>query len=332
MKRWIGSGQMNLMKIGILGYGNLGKGVEIAVQEADDMELVGVYTRRNPMDIQPIFLDTKVYSSLELEKHQDIDVLILCGGSANDLPWQTPKYAEMYHVVDSFDHHEMIPAHFNSVDQAARNGEHVALISCGWDPGLFSLIRYLLTAVLPEGKSYTLWGKGISQGHSDAIRRIDGVKDGRQYTIPIESALAEIMQGKNLHMENHKLHRRECFVVAEEWANLQEIEKEIKAIPDYFDGYDTVVNFITQDELNQQHKAFPHGGRVIRHGKTGTKKENYASGSFQLKLDSNPEFTAKVMTAYARAVYRLSQERQFGCKTVYDIPVSYLGLGMFIEM
>lgn len=323
---------MDLINVGILGYGNLGRSVEIAVKQSKDMTLTGVYTRRNPLDVQPIFDDTKVFSAEKLEIPQSIDVLILCGGSSADLPWQTPKYVQHYNVIDSYDHHAMIPKHFAAVDQVATAANHVALISCGWDPGLFSLVRYLLTAILPEESVYTFWGKGISQGHSDAIRRIDGVADARQYTIPLESAVNHIMNGEKPHLDAKEMHKRECYVVAEEQADFKRIEAEIKAMPDYFDGYDTFVYFVSQNELNQQHSSFPHGGTIIMAGATGLEQEECVMASFQLKLESNPAFTAKIMTAYARAVYQLSKEAQFGCKTIYDIPISYLNLERFREL
>ena len=309
---------MENIKIGIVGYGNLGKGVELVVHGRNDMELVGVFTRRNPETICPHFAETKVFPTSGLDEPQDIDVLILCGGSAVDLPWQTPKYAARYNVVDSFDHHEEIPEHFRRVDAAARAGGKLALISCGWDPGIFSLMRGLFGEVFPKGNTYTFWGKGISQGHSDAIRRIKGVKDARQYTIPLTSAMEEVMTNPDVALTTKEMHRRECFVVAEEGADLQRIEKEIKTIPDYFAGYETTVHFISQEILEKEHGEFPHGGTVMRAGEM-------AKMSYQLELKSNPNFTAGVLVAYARAVYKMACDGDVGCRTVLDVPMGELG-------
>ena len=312
------------MKIGILGYGNLGRGVEYAVSQNPDMELVAVFTRRNPSELK-INSNAKVVSLDEIEQWQDkIDVLILCGGSATDLPIQTPKYAKMFNVVDSYDNHKQIPVHFENVDKAAKEGNHLALISGGWDPGLFSLNRLYANAILPEGKDYTFWGKGISQGHSDAIRRIEGVKNAKQYTIPVEEALDTVRKGENPTFVARDMHIRECFVVVEEGADKARIEQEIKTMPNYFEPYNTTVHFISEEELNEKHGGIPHGGFVIRTGKTAGNKNHVIE--YSLKLDSNPEFTSSVLTAYARAIYRLAQEGQTGCKTVFDIAPKYLSI------
>ena len=313
------------IRIGILGYGNLGRGVESAIAHNEDMELVGVFTRRNPENVKVRTAGVKVLEASELEHMQDqIDVLVLCGGSATDLPVQTPKYAADYNVVDSFDTHARIPEHFANVDKAASENGHVGIISVGWDPGMFSLNRMYANAILTNGKDYTFWGKGVSQGHSDAIRRIDGVKDGKQYTIPVESALEAVRSGKNPELTTREKHTRECFVVAEEGADLARIENEIKTMPNYFDEYDTTVHFISEEELKRDHSGIPHGGFVIRSGKTGWNDENNHVIEYSLKLDSNPEFTSSVIVAYARAAYRMSQEGQKGCKTVFDVPPAYL--------
>jgi len=310
------------MKIGILGYGNLGKGVEYAVKQNSDVELSVIFTRRNPSDLK-INSDAKVVNISEIESWKDkIDVLIICGGSATDLPEQTPKYARIFNVVDSFDTHAKIPVHFENVDKAAKETNHLALISCGWDPGLFSLNRMYANAILPEGKDYTFWGKGISQGHSDAIRRIDGVKNAKQYTIPVEKALKAVRNGENPDFTAREMHTRECFVVAEENADKARIEKEIKTMPNYFEPYDTTVHFISEEELQEKHGGIPHGGFVIRTGKTAGDKNHVIE--YSLKLDSNPEFTSSVLVAYARAIHRLSKEGQTGCRTVFDIAPKYL--------
>ncbi|MBQ7064451.1 MAG: diaminopimelate dehydrogenase [Firmicutes bacterium] len=312
------------IRIGIVGYGNLGKGVELAALQNKDTELVAVYTRRDPAAVKPLS-GVPVYDVAELEHHQDrIDVLILCGGSATDLPVQTPKYAAMYHVVDSFDTHAHIPDHFKAVDQAARMSGHVALISCGWDPGMFSLNRVYAESILPEGQTYTFWGKGVSQGHSDAIRRIEGVRDARQYTIPIESALEAVRSGSNPELTTRQKHLRECFVVPQEGADLERIEREIVTMPNYFDEYDTIVHFITEEELLRDHAKLPHGGFVIRGGSTGVNGENHHVVEYHLTLDSNPEFTSSILVAYARAVHRLAMTGATGCKTVLDIPPAFL--------
>ncbi len=312
------------IKVAIFGYGNLGKGVEAAVSRAEDLELTALFTRRNPETITTR-TGVPVYSADDiLSFKNDIDVLILCGGSANDLPTQTPAMAEHFNVIDSFDTHAKIPEHFSNVDNASKKGGKLSVISVGWDPGLFSLIRLISQAVLPNGKDYTFWGKGVSQGHSDAIRRIDGVKDARQYTIPVESAVEKVRNGENPELTTRQKHTRECFVVAEEGADLKAIEEKIKTMPNYFADYDTTVHFISEEELMRDHKGIPHGGRVLRSGTTGLENENNHVIEYSLKLDSNPEFTSSVLVAYARAAYRLNKEGATGCKTVFDIPPIYL--------
>lgn len=313
------------MQIGILGYGNLGRGVEFAVQENSDMELAAVFTRRNPADVKILTPNVPVVHVDEIKNWVNkIDVMILCGGSATDLPKQTPEFAKMFNVIDSFDTHAKIPEHFARVDEAAKNSNHVSIISVGWDPGLFSLARAYANAILPDGKDYTFWGKGVSQGHSDAIRRISGVKNAKQYTIPIESALEEVRSGKNPELTTRQKHLRECYVVLEDGADAEKVEQEIKTMPNYFADYDTIVNFISEEELKKNHGELAHGGFVIRSGKTGENKIHNHIVEFNLKLDSNPEFTASVLIAYARAAYRFSKEKNFGCKTVFDIPPAYL--------
>lgn len=310
-------------RIGILGYGNLGRGVELAVRHCPDMELVGVFTRRDPAGVKIATEGVGVYSLDQAEAMaSQIDVMILCGGSATDLPEQTPRFARLFNVVDSFDTHAHIPQHFESVDAAAKAGGKVAAISLGWDPGLFSLNRLMAQSILPQGASYTFWGKGVSQGHSDAIRRIDGVKDARQYTIPVPSALEAVRGGSAPELTTREKHTRECFVVAEEGADLARIEREIVTMPNYFSDYDTTVHFISQEELERDHAGIPHGGFVIHTGKTGGGNNHVIE--YSLKLDSNPEFTASVLVAYARAVSRLNREGQSGCKTVFDIAPAYL--------
>ena len=313
------------IKIGILGYGNLGRGVECAVKHNPDMELTAVFTRRNPADVQILTETAKVYHVDEAVKMKDeIDVLILCGGSATDLPVQTPEFAQYFNVVDSFDTHARIPEHFQAVDEAAKKGNKVAMISVGWDPGMFSLNRLYANAILPDGQDYTFWGKGVSQGHSDAIRRVEGVKDGKQYTIPVEAALEAVRNGENPQLTTRQKHTRECFVVLEEGADAAKVEETIKNMPNYFADYDTTVHFISEEELKEKHSGIPHGGFVIRSGKTGWNKENQHVIEYSLKLDSNPEFTSCVIVAYARAAYRLYKEGQTGCKTVFDIAPAYL--------
>ncbi|HJA72342.1 MAG TPA: diaminopimelate dehydrogenase [Candidatus Lachnoclostridium stercoravium] len=313
------------IRIGVLGYGNLGRGVECAIKQNPDMELKAVFTRRDPAGVKILTETAKVYPVADAEKMKDeIDVMILCGGSATDLPVQTPEYVKLFNVVDSFDTHAKIPEHFAAVDAAAKENGHVGLISAGWDPGMFSLNRAYAEAVLPEGANYTFWGKGVSQGHSDAIRRIEGVKDARQYTIPVEAALEAVRSGSNPQLTTRQKHTRECFVVAEDGADLARIENEIKTMPNYFDEYDTTVHFISEEELKRDHSGIPHGGFVIRSGKTGWNGENKHVIEYRLQLDSNPEFTSSVLVAYARAVYRMAKEGQTGCKTVLDVAPAYL--------
>lgn len=313
------------VKIGILGYGNLGRGIECAIRQNDDMELAAVFTRRDPSTVKIATDGVPVYHIDKAADMKDsIDVMILCGGSATDLPKQTPEYVKYFNVIDSFDTHAKIPQHFENVDKAAKASGKIGIISVGWDPGMFSLNRLYAGAILSDGKDYTFWGKGISQGHSDAIRRIEGVKDAKQYTIPIESALEAVRSGENPELGTREKHTRECWVVAEEGADKAKIEQEIKSMPNYFADYDTTVNFITEDELKANHSGIPHGGFVIRCGKTGLNGENNHIIEYSLKLDSNPEFTASVLIAYARAAYRLNKEGQCGCKTVLDIPPAYL--------
>lgn len=314
-----------MIKIAIAGYGNLGRGVECAIAQNPDTELYGVFTRRNPSDVKTLKEDTKVFSLNDIEKHKEtIDVVILCGGSATDLPVQTPKLAESFNVIDSFDTHANIPKHFENVDAAAKAAGKVAMISVGWDPGLFSLNRLYAQAILPDGKDYTFWGKGVSQGHSDAIRRIDGVLDARQYTIPVEAALEAVRSGKNPELTTREKHTRECFVVAEEGADKARIENEIKTMPNYFADYDTTVHFISAEEMERDHSGIPHGGFVIRCGNTGLNNEKTHIIEYSLKLDSNPEFTSSVLVAYARAAYRMNKEGIGGCKTVFDVAPAYL--------
>ena len=313
------------IKIGILGYGNLARGVESAIQQNDDMELLAVFTRRDPKTITIRDSRAEVCHVDEVEDWKDkIDVLVICGGSATDLPVQTPRYASMFNVIDSFDTHANIPQHFSNVDAAAREAGKVGVISVGWDPGMFSLLRMVSDAVLPEGKHYTFWGRGVSQGHSDAIRRIPGVKDARQYTIPVESSVAKVRAGETPDFMIREQHTRECFVVAEEGADLKAIEEQIKTMPNYFADYDTTVHFISAEELAENHSGLPHGGFVIRSGVTGWDKENKHIIEYNLKLDSNPEFTGSVLAAYARAACRLNKEGQSGCKTIFDIAPKYL--------
>ena len=313
------------IKIGILGYGNLGRGVECAVKQNDDMELVAVFTRRNPEDVKILTETATVCNVADVEDWKDkIDVMIICGGSATDLPKQTPVYAKMFNVIDSFDTHARIPEHFANVDAAAKEGGHVGIISVGWDPGMFSLNRLYANAILPDGNDYTFWGKGVSQGHSDAIRRVEGVKDGKQYTIPVEAALKAVRNGENPELTTRQKHTRECFVVLEEGADAAKVEEEIMTMPNYFSDYDTTVHFISEEELKANHSGIPHGGFVLRSGKTGWDGENKHLIEYSLKLDSNPEFTSSVLIAYARAAYRLASEGQSGCKTVFDIAPAYL--------
>ena len=313
------------MKIGIMGYGNLGKGIECAIKQNPDMELEAVFSRRNPSTVKILTEGVTVYPVEDAVKMKDeIDVLILCGGSATDLPQQTPEYAKYFNVVDSFDTHARIPEHYANVDASAKENGNIAVISCGWDPGMFSLNRLYANCILPQGKDYTFWGKGVSQGHSDAIRRIEGVANAKQYTIPVDSALEKVRNGENPELSTREKHTRECFVVAKEGADKAKIEKEIKEMPNYFADYDTTVHFITEEELQRDHSAIPHGGFVIRSGKTGWNEENSHIIEYSLKLDSNPEFTASVIVACARAAYRMKNEGMTGCKTIFDIAPAYM--------
>ena len=311
---------MQQITIGIVGYGNLGKGVEKAIRQNPDMKLVAVFTRRDP---QGVTASVPVLQIAEAEKYKGtIDVMILCGGSAKDLPEQGPEFSTMFHTVDSFDTHALIPDYFAKVDAVAKENGHVSVISTGWDPGLFSLNRMLGEAILPEGKEYTFWGRGVSQGHSDAVRRVEGVKNGIQYTIPVEDAVAKVRAGDNPQLTTRDKHLRDCYIVAEEGADLVRIEREIVEMPNYFADYDTSVTFITEEELQAKHSAMPHGGNVLRSGRTGD--NNTQIIEFGLKLDSNPEFTASVLVAYARAAYKLAKQDQSGAKTVFDIPFGLL--------
>ena len=313
------------IRIGIMGYGNLGRGIECALRQNPDMELAAVFTRRDPKTVSILTDGAAVCSVSEAEDWKDkIDVMILCGGSATDLPEQTPKYASMFNVVDSFDTHARIPEHFANVDAAAKQSGKTGIISVGWDPGMFSLNRLYANAILPDGKDYTFWGKGVSQGHSDAIRRVEGVKDAKQYTIPVEAALDAVRNGENPELTTREKHTRECFVVLEEGADAAKVEAEIKNMPNYFSDYETTVHFISQEELDKNHSGIPHGGFVLRSGKTGWEGEHSHLIEYSLKLDSNPEFTSSVLIAYARAAYRLHKEGQSGCKTVFDIAPAYL--------
>lgn len=312
------------IRVGILGYGNLSKGVESAIAQNKDMELVAVFTRRNPESIKT-HSGVQVLSTAELMEYKDrIDVLVLGGGSATDLPEQTPEYVKYFNVVDSFDTHARIPEHFANVDKAAKEAGKVGIISVGWDPGMFSLLRMISTSVLPEGENYTFWGKGVSQGHSDAIRRIDGVKDARQYTIPVEEAVNRVRSGENPSLLVRDKHTRECFVVVEEGADKAAIESEIINMPNYFADYYTTVHFISEEEMKRDHSGLPHGGFVVRSGVTGFDREHKHIVEYSLKLDSNPEFTGSVITAYVRAAYKLAAEGVSGCKTVFDIVPAYL--------
>ena len=313
------------IRIGIYGYGNLGRGVEASIRQNPDMELVAVVTRRDPSQVKIQTETAKVVSINDVESLKDkIDVMILCGGSATDLPVQGPQMAALFNIVDSFDTHANIPQHFAEVDAAAKKAGTVGAISVGWDPGMFSLARIYSQSILPEGESYTFWGKGVSQGHSDAIRRVEGVKDGKQYTIPVPAALEAVRSGSQPQLTTREKHTRECFVVAEEGADLKKIENDIKTMPNYFSDYDTTVHFISEEELKKNHSGIPHGGFCIRSGVSGLNKENKHVIEYSLKLDSNPEFTAGVLVAYARAICRLSKEGVTGCKTVLDIAPSYL--------
>ena len=314
-----------MIRIGIMGYGNLGRGIECAIKQNPDMELKAVFTRRDPETIQILTDNVPVYRAADaINRKDEIDVLILCGGRATDLPEQTKEYAKYFNVVDSFDTHAKIPEHFDNVNKSAVESDHIAVISVGWDPGMFSLNRLYANAILPSGNDYTFWGKGVSQGHSDAIRRVEGVQDGKQYTIPVEKALASVRNGENPQLSVREKHTRECFVVPKPGADLDKITKEIQEMPNYFADYDTTVHFITQEELDRNHGGIPHGGFVIRSGKTGWNEENSHVIEYSLKLDSNPEFTASVIAAYARAAFLMKADGLKGCKTVFDIAPAYL--------
>lgn len=321
------------IRIGIFGYGNLGRGVENAIKQNEDMTLAAVFTRRDPSTLKIGTADVPVYRAEDVEKYKDdIDVMIICGGSATDLPVQTPALAKHFNVIDSFDTHARIPEHFARVDAAAKEAGTVAMISVGWDPGMFSVNRLMAGAILPEGEDYTFWGKGVSQGHSDAIRRVEGVLDGKQYTIPVESALEAVRNGEAPALTARQKHTRECFVVAEEGADKARIEREICSIPNYFADYDTTVHFISMEELKRDHSGIPHGGFVIRSGRTGAELEHSHIIEYSLKLDSNPEFTASVIVAYARATARMASEGIRGCKTVFDVPPAYLSPKSYDEL
>ena len=316
---------MSKIRIGIVGYGNLGRGTELAIRQTPDTELAGVFTRRAPESVKILTEGVPVYPISELSNHKnDIDVLVLCGGSATDLPVQGPELAEMFCTIDSFDTHAKIPQYFAAVDEAAKKGGNVSIISVGWDPGMFSVARLYGSCILPDGKDYTFWGKGVSQGHSDAIRRVEGVADARQYTIPVDSSVEAVRSGADPELTTRQKHTRECFVVAKEGADKAKIEAEIKNMPNYFADYDTTVHFISQEELDRDHSGIPHGGFVIRSGKTGVNGETKHIVEYSLKLGSNPEFTSSILVAYARAAYRLSKEGQSGAKTVFDIAPAYL--------
>lgn len=313
------------IRIGIYGYGNLGRGVEAAIRQNKDTELAAVFTRRNPENLTIATQGVPVVSASCVEEYKDkIDVMIICGGSATDLPEQTPKLAKLFNVIDSFDTHANIPVHFANVDKAAKESGNIGIISVGWDPGMFSLNRLYANAILPNGQDYTFWGKGVSQGHSDAVRRIDGVADARQYTVPVENALTAVRSGENPRLTTRQKHTRVCYVVAKDGADKKVIEEQIKTMPNYFADYDTTVNFITKEEMERDHSGLPHGGLVIRSGKTGLNEEHNHIIEYSLKLDSNPEFTASVLVAYARAAYRFNSEGVAGCKTVFDVPPAYL--------
>ena len=321
------------IKIGIIGYGNLARGVESEIRRCPDMELKGVFTRRDPSSVKIKTDSVPVYSVSDLkEKASEFDVLVNCGGSATDLPVTTPEYASLCNIIDSFDTHARIPEHFKAVDEASRSASKTALISAGWDPGMFSLLRLYSNCILPEGNDYTFWGKGVSQGHSDAIRRIPGVKNGKQYTIPVPEALEAVRSGSNPELTTRQKHTRECFVVAEDGADKALIEKTIKEMPNYFADYDTTVHFISEEEFAANHSKLNHGGSVFRSGTTGLNGEHKHIIEYSLKLDSNPEFTASVILAYARAVYRLSEKGDYGCKTVFDIAPKDLAIVDYSEL
>ena len=314
-----------MIRIGILGYGNLGRGVECAIKHNDDEELVAVFTRRDPSTVKILTEGAAVVNVADIEAWKDkIDVLIICGGSATDLPEMTPKYAKMFNVIDSFDTHANIPTHFANVDSAAKEGGKIAMISLGWDPGMFSVSRLYANSILNNGQTYTFWGKGVSQGHSDAIRRVPGVKNGKQYTIPVPEALEAVRSGANPELSTRQKHTRECLVVLEEGADPAKVEEAIKTMPNYFADYDTTVHFISEEELKANHSGIPHGGFVIHSGRTGWNDENNHVIEYSLKLDSNPEFTSSVLVAFARAAVRMANEGQVGCRTIFDVPPAYL--------
>ncbi len=316
---------MSQIRIGIVGYGNLGKGVELAIRSNPDMKLAFVATRRAPETVSIKTENVPVYQYSDLTAHKDeADVVVVCGGSATDLPVQTPELAKLFNVIDSFDTHARIPEHFANVDAAAKETGHVAMISVGWDPGMFSLARLYGNCILPDGKDYTFWGKGVSQGHSDAIRRVEGVQDGKQYTVPVEAAMEAVRRGEQPELTTRQKHTRECYVVAKPGADRAKIEQDIKTMPNYFDEYDTTVHFLSQEELNRDHAGIPHGGFVMRSGVTGENGEHKHLIEYSLKLDSNPEFTTNVLVAFARAAARFAKEGSFGCKTVFDVPPAYL--------
>ena len=313
-----------MIRIGIVGYGNIGRGVESAVTAAPDMDVAAVFTRRDPASVSTASgVKVSSYDSIA-EMKDDIDVLIICGGSATDLPWMTPELAGLCNVIDSFDTHARIPEHFANVDEAARKSGKVGIISCGWDPGYFSLARIYADAALPDGDSYTFWGRGVSQGHSDAIRRIDGVADARQYTVPIQDAVDKVKNNEHPVFCARDMHLRECYVVAKDGADREAIEEAIKTMPNYFDEYDTTVTFVTQEELDREHSGLPHGGSVLRSGRTGNALEFNNTIEFRLDLDSNPFFTGSILAAAARAAYRMNEEGQCGAKTLFDVPPAYL--------
>ncbi|HIT89422.1 MAG TPA: diaminopimelate dehydrogenase [Candidatus Merdenecus merdavium] len=317
---------MSKIRIGIVGYGNLGKGVELALKQNEDMELVGVFTRRGSDSVETK-TGAPVYGVDAVKDYQDnIDVMILCGGSATDLPEQSPKLARMFNIIDSFDTHAKIPEHFAAVDAASKEGGKLSIISVGWDPGLFSLNRLYAEAILPKGSTYTFWGKGVSQGHSDAIRRVDGVKYGIQYTVPVEDAMERVRACEYPDLTTREKHKRVCYVVAKEGADQEKIKSEIVNMPNYFADYDTTVTFITEEEFKSNHTKMPHGGFVMRSGKTGLQEENDQMIEYSLTLQSNPEFTSSVLVAYARAAYRMEKEGICGAKTVYDIAPGYLSM------
>lgn len=324
---------MRSLRVGIVGYGNIGRGVEAAIKQNPDMELVAVFTRRNPKEVQIITEGVQVIQVDEAHKYtQEIDVMILCGGSATDLPVQGPEFSKLFNTIDSFDTHAKIPEYYEAVNQAAVSAQKTSIISVGWDPGLFSMIRMMSGAILPVGKDYTFWGKGVSQGHSDAIRRVKGVKNAIQYTIPIENAVEQVRNGEDPELSTKEKHIRECFVVAQENASLTEIEDTIKNMPNYFKDYDTIVHFISEEELKEKHSQMPHGGFVFRSGVSGEQNQNKQIIEFSLKLDSNPEFTAQVLVAYARAAVRMNKEGLMGAKTVFDVPLSYLSAQSYQEL